>query len=99
LKFQAIEKPAIIALQWMLKNAVDAKLLCDDSKVDLVLGKSGGGYVKPDSTAQIHESLTGAWYLAEVIPKKHYNWATREEERRLNLCRGRTIPPRSLIRR
>jgi uncharacterized protein (DUF2235 family) len=65
---------AKISLQWMLNEAMDAKLLCDGSNVKLVLGQSGNGYVKPDPTAKIHESLTAFWNIAELIPKRHYNW-------------------------
>jgi hypothetical protein len=74
-----------------------AQMLCEESKVKLVLGEFGGGYVKPNPNAEMHESLTGAWYAAEVISKRHYNWTTGKEDRRMNLCRRRTIPPRSLI--
>ena len=42
-------------------------------------------------------TLTGLWWLAEVLWKRHYNWARKKWERRLNLGRRRTIPPNSLI--
>jgi uncharacterized protein (DUF2235 family) len=85
------------ALQWMLKEARPLGLMCDEAKVRLVLGDAGGDYAKPNPKAKMHEELKGAWHLAEVIPKRHYNWATGTEERRMNLGHRRTIPPRSLI--
>jgi hypothetical protein len=69
----------------------------DNVKVNLVLGKSGGGYAPPDAKAEAHESLKGAWWLAEFLLKRHYNWKTRKWERHANLGHRRTIPPKSLI--
>lgn len=51
----------------------------------------------PESNAPAHESLRGAWVIAEFIWKRHYNWKTKHEERRMNLFRRRTIPPESLV--
>lgn len=62
----------------------------------LVLGRSGA-YAVPDTHAEMHDSLTGLWWLADVLLKRHYNWARQKWERRPNLGRRRTIPPSSLI--
>lgn len=86
-----------IALQWMLKEAMSAGLLADTARIDLVLGNSGDAYIKPNPSADAHESLTGAWWLAELLWKRHFNWKTRQWERRANLGRPRTIPPKSLV--
>lgn len=87
-----------IALAWMLKEARQYGLVVDSAKEPEVLGETGqGGYVKPNPLADPHESLQGWWRLAEFIPKKHFNWKTRCEERRMNLFRRRTIPPGSWI--
>jgi hypothetical protein len=86
-----------IALAWMLKEAVAAGLLTEPARIDLVLGKTDAGYVKPNALAHAHESLTLAWWPAEFVPKRHYNWATRKDERRANLFRRRTIPDGALI--
>jgi uncharacterized protein (DUF2235 family) len=86
-----------IALQWMLAEAGSAGLITDSARVDLMLGRSGGGYIRPDANAALHESLTGLWQLAEYIPKRHYDWTLGREERRPNLSRRRTIPDGSLI--
>jgi uncharacterized protein (DUF2235 family) len=86
-----------IALEWMLKEAIAAGLLIDPGQMDLVLGKRGGGYAVPDPNATLHDSLTGLWWLAEIVWKRHYNWTKRVWERRPNLARRRTIPPKSFI--
>lgn len=86
-----------IALEWMLKEAISAGLLVDPVQMNVILGRSAGGYVPPDATATMHESLKGFWWLAEVLWKRHFNWDTRQWERRPNLGRRRTFPPKSLI--
>jgi uncharacterized protein (DUF2235 family) len=70
-----------IALEWMLTEAIAAGLIVDPAKVDLVLGKSGGGYVPADPNAIMHESLTAMWWLAEYLPKRHFNWDRHEWRR------------------
>ena len=85
-----------IALRWMLKEAINAGLLVIPGRMDLVLGRSAA-YAVPDAHAVMHESLTGLWWVAEILWKRHYNWGKQRWERRLNLGRRRTIPPNSLI--
>jgi uncharacterized protein (DUF2235 family) len=86
-----------IALQWMLAEAQATGLLLDRDRTELVLGDRGQGYVKPDPTADAHKSLTAKWWVAEFVPKKHYDARTRITYRRMNLFRRRTIPPGSSI--
>jgi uncharacterized protein (DUF2235 family) len=86
-----------ISLQWMFKEADLAGLITDSTRVDLVLGRSGGGYASPKADAKMHESLTGWWRAAELVPKRHYNWELKKDEKRANLFRRRTIPDGSLI--
>jgi uncharacterized protein (DUF2235 family) len=86
-----------LALAWMLREAIAAGLLVDNARMDLVLGQSGGGYAPLDSKAPMHESLTPKWWVAEFIPKRHYDWTTRRETKRMNLFRRRTIPSKSLV--
>jgi uncharacterized protein (DUF2235 family) len=86
-----------VALEWMLKEATAAGLLVEPAKAALMLGRAGGPYVPPDPDAPMHESLTLAWWPAELIPKRHFNWKGRRWERRCNLGRRRTIPPGSLV--
>jgi len=87
-----------IALDWMIQEAKRSGAIIDPVREAEVLGGDGTGkYIAPDHNGPAHESLTGAWNLAEFIPKKHYNWSTGEWKRRMNLYRRRTIPPASLV--
>lgn len=86
-----------IALEWMLAEAHAHNLILNKDRTDLVLGKKGEGYIPPDPLAQIHNSLTFAWWPAEFVLKKHYDWKTGKSGRRMNLFRRRTIPPGSCI--
>jgi uncharacterized protein (DUF2235 family) len=87
-----------IALDWMLQEAKKSGLAVDPAKEAEVLGRTGSGrYVAPDPDGMAHESLKGAWNLAEFVPKKHYDWATGEWNRRMNLYRRRSLPPNSLV--
>lgn len=87
-----------IALDWMIQEAKRSGAIIDPAKEAEVLGSDGTGkYIAPDPNGTAHESLAGAWNLAEFIPKTHYNWSTGEWKRRMNLYRRRTIPPASLV--
>lgn len=88
-----------IAFKWMLDEAIAAGLNVVTERMDRVLGATGASYVKPDPTAAMHTSLTWRWWPAEFLPKKHFDWRRKEERRRMNLGRRRTIPPGSLIHR
>jgi uncharacterized protein (DUF2235 family) len=88
---------AKIPLEWMLAEAYHKGLLLDKARTDSVLGKDASGSVAPDPNAPPHESLTGAWRLAEFIPKKHFDFATGTTQYRMNLFRRRTIPLASLV--
>jgi uncharacterized protein (DUF2235 family) len=80
------------ALEWMAREAVKAGLLIDRARLDEVMGRTGQTYAKADPDGKLHESLTPAWWPAEFIPKRHWNWEKRREERRMNLGRRRTVP-------
>ncbi len=61
-----------IALKWMLHEATRPEfgLVIDRKKHDrYVLGKSDGGYVKPDPAAGAHQSLKGGWWLVQYLPR------------------------------
>lgn len=93
---------AKIALEWMFCEARAAGLLLDDDKVLQVLGRKPSSrptlhYVQPDAKAGKHRSLKPAWWIAEFIPKRHYNYQTQKKGWRLNLFRSRPIPPGSHI--
>ncbi len=87
-----------IALEWMLREAQTAGLKCQQARIDEVLGKTAGSaYCRPDPTAPVHCSLTPRWWLAEFVPKRHFDWPTHTWRRRMNLFRRRTVPAASLI--
>jgi uncharacterized protein (DUF2235 family) len=86
-----------IALAWMLGEAKAAGLKVDVEREAKVLGLSGGGFVKEDADADAHESLKGAWKIAEVIPKPHYDFTTGTTAMRANHGRRRQIPPGSMV--
>jgi uncharacterized protein (DUF2235 family) len=88
---------AKLALQWMLLEAHNAGLLTDQSREDVVLGRTGTAYVAPNPKADAHDSLTWHWWPAEFVYKRHYDWDKKKEGRRMNLFRRRTVPPGSLI--
>jgi hypothetical protein len=82
----------------MIEEAKAAGLLVDPDKRAEVMGLTGSGkYVPAKPDAPSHESLKGAWNIAEFTPKRHWNWKTSAWEHRMNLYRRRTIPPGSLI--
>ena len=83
----------------MLGEAIAAGLAVDPEKMETVLGGKGEPYIKPEPSALPHESLTGLWWLAEFLLKKHFDWARKEWRRRMNLGRRRTIPPGSFVHR
>lgn len=88
-----------IALEWMLEEAKAEGLLVNSQREKEVLGRGGSKkYVAaPDPNAVAHESLKGAWNLAEVVWKKHYDWSKDKWGRKMNLWHRRTIPPGSLV--
>lgn len=86
-----------VALEWMLEEARLAGLLVNDLQQETVLGRAGHGYVQPNPKACPHESLTGAWNIAEFLPKKHFDWDTGRWHRRMNLYRRRYMAPNSLV--
>lgn len=86
-----------IALEWMIREAEHAGLLLDERRVNRVLGRAGGGYVQPCPNGPMHQSLEGAWRLAEFVLKEHYDWKQKRVRRRINLFRRRFIPPNSRV--
>jgi hypothetical protein len=96
---QAESGLSLLALQWMLDeaSAVPVGLLFDRKQCHRVLGLENGLHSHPDPNDVLHESLTGAWKLAEFVPKRHFNWTTGHWERRMNLFRRRSIPDGSVI--
>lgn len=78
-------------LEWMINEAVKAGLLVDADRVAQILGRHGDRFTAA-APAQMHESLKGAWHLAEFIPKARYDRARQRQSLRMNLYRRRTMP-------
>lgn len=85
-----------IALRWMIEEAATAGLRFDPGRVDAVLGRRSD-YAKPDPTAPKHSQLWPFWWLAEFIPKKHYDRETGESHLRWSLFRRRTFSKAPII--
>jgi uncharacterized protein (DUF2235 family) len=85
------------ALEWMVREGASAGLLVDRARIDEVVGRTGTKFVKANCNADLHNSLTLWWWPAEFAPKRHWNWQTQSEERRMNLGRRRTLPPNPLV--
>lgn len=82
-----------IALEWMLCEARAARILVNDAKVKEILGETDPDkYVRPNPAADRHESLTWKWWIAEFIPKHHYDYKTQKQGWRMNLFRARKMP-------
>ncbi|HEY6249541.1 MAG TPA: DUF2235 domain-containing protein [Candidatus Angelobacter sp.] len=85
-----------ISLQWMLDEAELSGLRVDEHRKADILGVKPT-YVAPDSrTKNMHKSLRGVWWIAELWPKiSHKKTADGEWKKtiRLNLARRRWISP------
>jgi hypothetical protein len=90
------EQEHSVALIEMI-HEVNVGIKFDKARTDLVLGGGGGAYARPDANAKMHNSLTGPWWPAEFVLKKHYDRTTRKTSRRMNLFRRRTIDPGASI--
>jgi uncharacterized protein (DUF2235 family) len=86
-----------IALAWMIGEASKAGLKVNNDRANDVLGAGPGKYAPPDPNAPMHESLTGAWNLAEFVWKRHFDLKTAETKREMNFYQRRTLPPKSLV--
>jgi len=84
-----------IALRWMVSEAEAAGLIVDSTRRGEILGDKLP-YVTPDPTTKNqHESLTRAWWIAEVWPKiVHVETepGVWKQRLRINLGRRRYIP-------
>jgi uncharacterized protein (DUF2235 family) len=93
-------------LLWMIEQAASAGLRVDRSMIDHLgwgLPRPGSNhhYVAPSATAALHDSLTGAWWILEWLPKrtKYRKWPERSGFLGLYLPRGepRLIPEGAVI--
>jgi uncharacterized protein (DUF2235 family) len=85
------------ALEWMLEEAKAAGLCVNEAAQADVLGNTNTNFAQAKPDACMHESLKSWWRLAEFVPKRHWNWQSKEWEHRMNLFRRRTIPAGSMV--
>ncbi|MGA8262304.1 MAG: DUF2235 domain-containing protein [Arenicellales bacterium] len=71
---------AKIPLTWMVREAVAAGLLIDEAVyAETLPSTSNDTFVAPDPLGPVHESLSGAWRIAEYFPKRYYNYELGRE--------------------
>lgn len=86
-----------IPLLWIIEEAAHAGLRFDPARAAEVLGKPPGRYAKPDPNAPAHDQLWPIWWLAEFVPKKHWDKDTGRTAFRPNLFRHRHFSPAPVV--
>lgn len=84
-----------IALKWMIKEAEAKGLLVDPARRDEVIAAGQG----PDPNAMMHDEMKArpAWWVAEYVPKRRYDFQTGEKTWHINRGHARRLPPGALI--
>ena len=72
------------AFDWMVREAAAAGLKFDAQRLNAL---APAGQITAGSTAELHESLVGAWKLAEYVPK----WRPGRKRYEANRGKSRTI--------
>lgn len=78
-----------VAFGWMLDEARAAGLVVDDGRLERVLSRSPASPTPWDDPP--HDSLKGAWWLAEYFPKLVWNPETKTRSPEIGRGRYRTI--------
>ena len=88
-----------ITLQWMIDHAEANGLLVDSAKKNSALGVTNPAMCKPSFMGRIHNSLTGAWWILEYIPRRHMDMTLNPPQWKWKIPRAapRYIAPGSLI--
>lgn len=87
-----------IALEWILCEAQSLGLLINRRRAAQVLGRiPPPPPVAPDPRARTHNSLTGAWWILEVLPHSYYDPVAKKAKWRIPLGATRTIPDGSVL--
>jgi len=89
---------AKLALEWMLREASLAGLLVNEKRAVEILGRgqpsapNAPKIAQPDPTACIHQSLKGAWWIAEFLPHQQWDKASRKNKLRIPVDTPREVP-------
>jgi len=87
-----------ITLEWMLCEAVPAGLLIDPQRAARVLGRiPPPPPVAPDARGKLHNSLTTAWWILELLPHSYFDPSLKKTRWRIPLGARRTIPEGSVF--
>lgn len=78
-----------LSLEWMIGEAGTAGMRFDADRVATILGQTSKPYARPDPQALMHYDLLPVWWLAEFVPKKHWDKATGKTHWRPNLFKRR----------
>ena len=62
-----------ITLQWMLDEATAKGLLVSTEREQTVLGFTDSTMVRPSCVGKLHQSLTGFWWILEVLPRRFWD--------------------------
>ena len=85
---------AMQAFQWIVREAQDFGLLVDQAKYqDLLQGCA------PSATAQMHESLHGAWKGIEYLPARRFDWKVMKTIWRYQPNKARTMIESPILHR
>lgn len=77
---------AMVAFQWMVREAQEYGLLVDDSKYSDLLKQC-----PPSAVAKTNESLKGAWKLMEYLPARRFDWDLKKTVWRYKPNKPRTM--------
>lgn len=77
---------AMIAFQWMVREAKEAGMRVDDAQVAALLAEC-----QLSPIADSHESLKGAWKAIEYVPARRYDWKTKKTIWRYQPNKTRTM--------
>jgi uncharacterized protein (DUF2235 family) len=64
---------AMLAFEWMVREAVDAGLRIDQARLETLLAEC-----PPDPLGPMHISLKGGWWAIEYLPARRYDWAKHQ---------------------
>ena len=87
-----------LTLEWMLREASLAGLKVDPYRAAVILGRLPVGpehklpYVPPNPAAEMHNSLTGAWWIPEFLPHKYWDKETLTTKWTIPMGAPRQVP-------